>query len=164
MWWNHAHAVAAVLAAASLLAPATPQSALSAFLPAIVDRAATGTQLGPTQSVPSPEACAARCLKLEQTEGQEVVSMNLCGDSATRLCQCSGWGVEYQLQENKTGCLWYRRSIPRNETRVEPRVAMLARVPDKGVALDSTSLLSKAFVANVEYLRLRADVDAMLYR
>ena len=164
MRWNRTHAVVAVLAAASLLAPATPQPPLSAFLPAMVDRAAAGTQLGPTKSVPSPEACAAWCLKLEQTEGQEVVSMNLCGDGAARLCQCSGWGVEYQLQENRTGCLWYRRSIPRNETRVEPRVAVLARVPDHGVALDSTSLLSKAFLANVEYLRLRADVDAMLYR
>ena len=134
------------------------------FLPPVIGRVATGTQIGPTETVTTSEDCAARCLHLEQFEGQQVVSMNMCGEGAAKSCQCSGWGVEYHLQENRTGCLWYRRSLPRNETPVEARVTVLARVPDKGVSLERTSLLSKAFVANIEYLRLRADVDAMLYR
>lgn len=155
--------VTTVLAASGLTA-VEAQPTLSAFLPPVIDSAAFGTQLGDNKSVATPEDCAAWCLQVEQIESQEVVSMNVCGAGVSKLCQCSGWGVAYDLQDNRAGCQWYRRSIARNETAVQARVAVLARVPDRGVALGNASLLSKAFKANIEYLRLRADVDAMLYR
>jgi hypothetical protein len=106
----------------------------------VTDQAAVGTQLGATVAVTDPSACAAHCLELPE----EAVSMNVCKDGATLRCQCSGWGVEYDLQQNRTGCAWYRRSIPRDERRALPKVAVRAEVPQGGVALSPASLLSKA--------------------
>ena len=147
--------MAALAGLAVLLAAAPAQPPLGSFLEPVHDQWAVGTWLGPAQTVGSAGECAAKCLAAEP----EAVSMNVCG----RTCHCSGWGVEYDLQ-NKSGCLWYRRSIPRNDARALPKIPVQAEVPQSGVALSRNSLLSKAFVANIEYLRLRSDVDAMLYR
>eukprot|EP01051_Picozoa_sp_SAG22_P021132 SAG22_NODE_4546_length_1238_cov_2.091308_1_plen_283_part_00 len=144
-----------------------------------------GLWLGPPPTTAAE--CAARCLKLEAaTEPrQEIVSINVCpaaaggnnsspdssGAAAGLDCHCSTWGVRFELQ-SKTGCAWYRRSLPRNDSRAVPKVAIQAAVPAFGVALakpvpgggSGGNLLSQAFLANIEYLRLRSDVDAMLYR
>ena len=152
---------ALLLASAAVLEAQPP---LVSFLQPVLDAAAVGTQLGPSSVVATAEECAARCLKLEDDE-DKVVSMNVCRPTkgAMLICQCSEWGVQYDLQENTTGCAWYRRSIPRDDARALPKVAVQARLPDSGVALGASSLLSKAFVANIEYLRLRADVDAYVF-
>eukprot|EP01047_Picozoa_sp_COSAG01_P031969 COSAG01_NODE_2292_length_7969_cov_3.362262_8_plen_263_part_00 len=137
---------------------------LGAFLPPERGQAAVGTLLAQNATVADPSACADHCLQLQV--GVQVVSINVCEEEhgSKLTCQCSGWGVEYDLQKNRSSCSWYRRSFPRNDSRVLPQVAVLAEVPQRGVALAPASLLSKAFVANIEYLRLRSDVDAMLYR
>ena len=140
-------------AAAATAATAAP---LDSFLPPRASTYAAGADIVPAAPVPDASACAASCLA-----SPACISINVCLNAGGALeCGLSGWSEAYN-QASAPECTYYRRSLPRNDTRVSQAVPWLLAVPAGGVVITGGPL-ADTFTGNVEnYLRVRDPLDML---
>jgi hypothetical protein len=143
-----------VLAAVLAVARAAP---LDSFQAPVAGIYAGGADLAPAVQVPDAASCASACLAVPG-----CISMHVCSESnGTFGCGISGWSMGYTPVEAPT-CTWYRRVVPRNDTRISQAVPWLLSVPTGGVEVRSGPL-ADGFTVNLEqYLKVRDPLD-MLY-
>jgi hypothetical protein len=98
-----------------------------------------------------PIACASLCLS-----NSECVSFNICGDR----CGISAWNAS--LVQASGPCSWYRRSIPRNDTRIVQAVPWLLQVPTANVSITGGPLAT-GFDENLNHYLKTRDPQDMLH-
>ena len=143
------HLIFAALSAAA----AAP---LDSFLPPRSNFYAANADLVPAFPSADASACAAACLA-----NPSCVSINVCDAAAGGLeCGLSGWSEAY-VPGNSPTCTYYRRSIPRNDTKITQAIPWVLAVPSGGVVITGGPL-ADTFTGNVEhYLRVRDPLDML---
>jgi hypothetical protein len=129
---------------------------LPGFLPPRLNFFAANTELAPPTPVASTAACAASCLATPA-----CISINVCAQADGSLeCGLSGWSMAYDPAAAST-CVYYRRSIPRNDTQHVQAVPWVLSVPSGGVVITGGPF-ADTFNGNLEnYLRVRDPQDML---
>ena len=126
---------------------------LCTYLPPLVGLYAADSDMFPPQSNHTLSSCSDWC-----TATPNCISFNLCGDE----CGIQSWSMSYTPKAS-SGCSWYRRSIPRNDSPAPRAVPWVAALPAPQTVTLSSGPIADAFVGNlVDYLKLR-DPEDMLY-
>lgn len=144
-----------LLATAAFAAPPDAPP-IPGFLAPRLSFYAANSALVPPFTVPNAAACAAACLA-----NSSCISVNICSQADGSLeCGLSGWSMAYDPAASDT-CVYYRRSIPRNDSHVSQAVPWVLSVPSGGVVITGGPF-ADTFNGNVEnYLRVRDPQDML---